>query len=118
MNSRKDIFTAFREGSEQVRVAPSSRAWQQLEHRLDGQQKQAGKMVYLRWATAIAAAFILVVGLYFVTNLNSATSMAFGNEPHPTQLEDLVNTDGCNPYCLILQERDALPDYYANPVRK
>jgi hypothetical protein len=118
MNSRKDIFTAFQEGSERLTVQPTSRAWQRLEHRLDDQKRQSGKLVLMRWVTAIAALFILVAGVFFVANMNTAPAVAFGNEPRPTMLEELVNTEGCNPYCLLIKERKALPAYYANPVRQ
>ncbi|MBK8566227.1 MAG: hypothetical protein IPN76_23525 [Saprospiraceae bacterium] len=117
MNSRKDIFTAFQEGSERLTVQPSSRAWQRLENRLDNQKRSSGRVVIMRLVTAIAALFILVAGVFFVSNMNTAPAVAFGNEPRPTMLEELVNTEGCNPYCLLIKERKALPAYYANPVR-
>jgi hypothetical protein len=118
MNSHKDIFTAFQEGSERLTVQPTPRAWQQLEHRLDNQKKESGRVVLMRWATAMAALFVLIAGVFFVSNMNTSPSMAIGNEPRPTLLEELVNTDGCNPYCLLIKERKLLPDYYANPVRQ
>ncbi len=72
----------------------------------------------LRWVTAMAAVFVLVVGVFFLTNMNTQPSVAIGDEPRPTILQDLVNTEGCNPYCLLIKERKSLPEYYANPVRK
>jgi len=73
----------------------------------------------MRWLSAAAAMLVLVVGLYFIGRLsNDGQSIAFDHEPLPTKLEDLVNTNGCNPYCLLLKERKSLPDYYANPVRQ
>jgi hypothetical protein len=118
MNSRKDIFTAFQEGSQRLNVQPSPRVWQRLENRLDNQKRQSGKVVLMRWATALAALFILIAGVFFVSNMNTRPNMAIGNEPRPTMLQDLVNTEGCNPYCLLIKERKALPGYYSNPVRK
>jgi hypothetical protein len=118
MNSRKDIFTAFQEGSERLKVQPSTRAWQRLENRLDGQKQQSSRVVVMRWVTAMAALFILIAGVFFVSNINTRPSMAIGNEPRPTMLQDLVNTEGCNPYCLLIKERKALPTYYSTPVRK
>jgi hypothetical protein len=118
MNSRKDLFTAFQEGSERLAVQPSPRAWSQLERRLDGKRKTSGTVVLLRWVTAMAAVFVLVVGVFFITNMNTQPSVAIGDEPRPTILQDLVNTEGCNPYCLLIKERKSLPEYYANPVRK
>jgi hypothetical protein len=118
MNSRKDIFTAFQEGSERLKVQPSTRAWQRLENRLDGQKQQSSRVVVMRWVTAMAALFILIAGVFFVSNINTRPSMAIGNEPRPTMLQDLVNTEGCNPYCLLIKERKALPTYYSTPARK
>ena len=118
MNSRKDISTAFREGSEQLTVQPSPQAWSKLESRLEVGQKRNGRVVLLRWLTAAAAMFVLVVGMFYIGKLSSGASMAFDNEPKPTQLEDLVNSNGCNPYCLLIKERKSLPEYYANPVRE
>jgi hypothetical protein len=117
MNSRKDIFTAFQEGSRRLAVQPSTKAWQHLEHRLDGQKRQPGRVVLMRWVTAVAALFILVAGVFFVSDMSSKPGVAFGNEPRPTLLEELSNDGSCNPFCLVLKERKALPDYYANPVR-
>ncbi len=117
MNSRKDIFTAFQEGSERLTVQPTPRAWQRLEHRLDGQKQQTGKVALMRWVTAMAALFILIAGVFFVSNMNTAPTVVIGNEPRPSMLQELVNTEGCNPYCLLVKERKALPAYYANPVR-
>ncbi|MBK9012830.1 MAG: hypothetical protein IPM82_01390 [Saprospiraceae bacterium] len=118
MNAQKDIFSAFQEGSEQLTVQPSPQAWRKLESRLEVGQKSNGRVVMLRWLTAAAAMFVLVVGMFYIGKLSGSQSMAFDNEPMPTQLEDLVNTDGCKPYCLLIKERKALPAYYANPVRK
>lgn len=118
MNSRKDIFTAFKESSEQLTLQPSKLAWQKLENRLELGQKQAGRVVLMRWLTAVAAMLVLIAGVYFVNTLNNDPSIAFDQEPPPAMLEDLVNTDGCNPFCLLLKERKNLPEYYANPVRK
>ncbi len=117
MNSRKDIFTAFQEGSEKLKVQPSSRAWNRLESRLDGQKKESGRVVLMRWVSAMAALFILVAGVFFIKNMNTHPSMASSAEPRPSMLQDLVNTEGCNPYCLLIKERKSLPEYYANPVR-
>ena len=72
----------------------------------------------MTWLAAVAALLILVVGVFFIGRLSGGPSVSSSNEPAPTMLEDLVNTDGCNPYCLLIKERKALPDYYANPVRK
>ncbi len=118
MNSRKDIFTAFQEGSERLTMPPSPSAWQQLEHRLDSQKKQSGKVVLMRWVTAMAALFVLIAGVFFVSKMDTTPNVAIGDEPRPTLLEELVNTDGCKPYCLLIKERKSLPAYYANPVRK
>lgn len=118
MNSRKDVFTAFQEGGERLSVQPSARAWQQLEHRLDGQKKESGRVVLMRWAVAMAALFVLIAGVFFVSNMNTSPSLAIGSEPRPTMLQELVNLEGCNPYCLLIKERKSLPDYYANPVRQ
>lgn len=118
MNARKDLFTAFREGSEQLNLQPSQQAWQKLETRMDAQPKQSGKVVPMRWLMAIAAMFVLLFGVIFINNNLKKNSFALGNEPAPSNLQDLVNTDGCNPFCLLLKERKELPGYYANPVRK
>ncbi|MCF8246966.1 MAG: hypothetical protein K9J37_18585 [Saprospiraceae bacterium] len=118
MNAQKDIFTAFREGSEQLTVQPSTRSWQKLEHRLDEGKKRHGRVVAMRWLTAIAATLVLFVGVYFVNNLSKGPGIALDTEPSPSFLEDLVNTGGCTPYCILLNARKELPDYYANPVRK
>lgn len=118
MNSRKDIFTAFKEGSEQLTVQPSKLAWQKLENRLEQGPKQAGRVVLMRWLTAVAAMLVLIAGVYFANSLSHSPSIAFDQEPAPTMLEDLVNTGGCDPFCLLLKERKNLPEYYANPVRK
>ena len=72
----------------------------------------------MRWLTAVAAMLVLLVGVYFVNALSKDPSITLENEPHPSFLEDLVNTEGCNPYCLLLKARKELPSYYANPVRK
>ncbi len=117
MNSRKDIFTVFLESSKQFAVQPSPHAWQNLERKLDSQPKEQGRVVLMRWATALAAMFVLVVGVWFVNNLGKAPSFAVEHEPMPKMLQNLVNTEGCNPYCLLLKERKELPAYYANPVR-
>jgi len=118
MNSRKDIFTAFQEGSEQLRLQPSPQAWQKLESRLEAKPQQSGKVVSMRWLMAIAAALVLVFGVFFIQKNLNQNSLAVGSEPHPYNLQDLVNTDGCNPYCLLIKERKSLPDHYANPVRQ
>ncbi len=117
MNSGKDIFTAFKEGSERLTVQPSAQAWQHLERRLDSQPKRLGRVVMMRWLSAAAAILVLVAGVWFVNDLSNSTNSIVENEPTPKFLEDLVNTDGCNPYCLLIKERKALPSYYANPVR-
>ncbi|MBI1227655.1 MAG: hypothetical protein GC192_20645 [Bacteroidetes bacterium] len=118
MNSQKNIFSAFKEGSDGLSVQPSAQAWQKLENRLDFSQKRNGSVVLMRWVSAIAAMFLLIAGIYFVNNQTSDTGVAFDHEPSPSYLEDLVNTEGCNPFCLLLNERKELPSYYANPVRK
>lgn len=118
MNAQKDLFTAFREGSEQLRMQPSPQAWQKLEGRLESHQRPAGKVVPMRWLMAIAAMFVLLVGTFFISKHATDSSFAFGNEPAPTNLQDLVNTEGCKPYCMLLNGRKELPSYYAFPIRK
>jgi hypothetical protein len=116
MNSRKDLIAAFQEGSERLTVQPSRRAWQQLEHRLDARQGRQGRIVAIRWLTAIAAMLVLVVGIFFVQKA-TGPRVASSSEPTPRFLEDLVNDANCNPYCFYIKNRQQLPDYYANPVR-
>ncbi len=118
MKSGKKISELFQEGSIGLTIQPSSQAWQKLESRLEGQPKQSGKVVSMRWLMAIAAMFVLIAGMFFINNEIGKNNIAFGNEPAPSNLQDLVNTDGCNPFCLLLKERNELPSYYANPVRK
>jgi hypothetical protein len=118
MNAQKDLFTAFKEGSEQLRMQPSPQAWHKLEGRLEAQPKPSGKVVPMRWLMAIAAMFVLLVGTFFINKHSTESGFAFGNEPVPTNLQDLVNTEGCKPYCMMLEGRKDLPSYYANPVRK
>ncbi len=118
MNSGKDLFTAFQEASEQLRKQPSPQAWHKLESRLDHGQKSNGRVVMMRWLTAAAAMLVLIVGVYFINGLSNGPSMALDHEPTPMFLEDLVNTEGCKPYCMLLEGRKELPEYYANPVRK
>lgn len=118
MSSNRDLFTAFREGSEQLRVEPSQQAWQRLESRMVAQPKPSAKIVSIRRLMALAATLVLLIGVFFVNKNVGGKSFAVANEPSPSKLEDLVNTDGCNPFCLVLKERNELPGYYANPVRK
>ena len=118
MNAQKDIFTAFREGSEQLTVKPSNHSWQKLEHRLDEGKKRHGRVVAMRWLTAAAAMLVIIAGVYFVNDLSKGPGVAFDTEPSPSFLEDLVNTGDCTPFCSLLKARKELPDYYANPVRK
>lgn len=116
MNTRKDIESAFREGSQKLTVAPSSQTWQRLERRLDG-QKKSGRVVLMRWVSAVAALFLLVFSFYFL-NTPRENDFVLEAGPVPSFLEDLVNTGDCNPYCLLLTARKELPHDYAYPERK
>lgn len=117
MKTGKDISTLFREGSEKLSVEPAPRAWQRLERRLEN-HGQRGRMVWLKRLAAAAAVLVLVGGAYFLNETLQHRDFAVQNEPEPQRLEVLVNTEGCKPYCLVLQARKELPPYYANPVEK
>ncbi|MBI5917375.1 MAG: hypothetical protein HY842_18560 [Bacteroidetes bacterium] len=117
MKTEKNISTLFREGSGHLAVQPSAQAWRKLEHRLDRHQRR-GRVVLLRWLTAAAAMLVLVAGAYFWSAALKPGTLVFQNEPAPKFLEDLVNTNGCKPYCMVMEGRKELPEYYANPVRK
>lgn len=117
MKTQKDIFAAFEEASQRLRVQPSPQSWQKLENRLV-KSKRNGRVVVMRWLSAVAASLVLLAGIYYVGKVSSGQNLAFEQEPSPKFLEELVNTEGCNPYCLILEGRNELPEYYANPVRK
>lgn len=118
MKTGKNISTLFREGSQQLQVQPSGQAWNELERRLERHGRQ-GRVVVMRWVAAIAAMMVLVAGAYFWNiSMQAKNTFARLDGAVPQQLEDLENTDGCEPFCLVLQARKELPAYYANPVQK
>ena len=118
MKTGKNISTLFQEGGQNLRVQPSPQAWQRLERRLDRHKRPDGKVVLLHWASAIAAMLVLVAGMYFWSDFMKPEHLAMQGEAVPHSLEVLENTQGCKPYCLVLQARKELPAYYANPVEK
>jgi hypothetical protein len=117
MKTGKNISTLFHENGHRLRVQPSERAWQKLENRLDRRQ-QNDKVVMMRWAVAVAAMLVLVMGVWLWSVSMKQDSFAILDTAPPEKMEDLENATGCEPYCLVLQARKQLPAYYANPVEK
>lgn len=118
MKTSKNITTLFQEGSQQLQVQPSPQAWQKLERRLDQHADRRGRIVIMRWATAAAAMLVLAAGVYLWNTSIKQEQLSMQFEPAPQHLEVLENTQGCQPYCMVLRARKELPDYYANPVQK
>lgn len=117
MKTGKNISTLFHESGYRLKVQPSAQAWHKLEHHLDRHQRQ-GRVVVMRWIAAVAAMLVLVAGVYFWSISMRQDTFALLDSAPPQNLEDLENTNGCEPYCLVLQARNELPGYYANPVEK
>ncbi|MCB0519917.1 MAG: hypothetical protein H6577_20165 [Lewinellaceae bacterium] len=115
MKDQKDISSVFREGAQKLSVQPSAKAWQKLEGRIGG-EKKTGRIISMRWLSAVAAVFAVVVGLYFWGSPKQSDFASIAN-PVPKFLEDLTGAGDCNPYCLLIHSRSELPAYYANPVR-
>ena len=114
MKSQKNIETLLRESEKKLTIQPSNQAWNKLERRLDVRKKKNGNIVFMRHWMAIAASLIVLVSsLYFW----SATDKNSNFDYLPTIVEELGDTNDCNPYCMVLEGRKKLPEYYANPVR-
>lgn len=118
MKSEKYLSDLIQESSQHLRVQPSANAWQKLDRRLDKHQGKNGKVVTLRWLMAVAAVLLVVAGTYFGGFLSPKTfDFADLAAPKPHGLVELVNLEGCKPFCLVIQNRNELPEYYARPVR-
>lgn len=112
------MFTVFRDAEKDLRVQPSPHAWRKLENRLDKGQRQRGRLVSMRWPLAVAALFALVFTVWMWNENKRPAAMALQDDATPVHLEDLENTNGCNPFCLILEGRKQLPDFYQVPFRQ
>lgn len=118
MNTRKDLFSAFQEASGQLKVKPSQQSWQKLSNRMDKRPKLTGKTITIAWLIAVAAIVVLVVSVVFINSdiINKKHTAGYG--PAPSNLQDLINTEGCKPFCLVIEGRKELPSSYSKPVRK
>ncbi len=118
MKTGKDIYTLFREGSENLKVQPSAQSWQRLERRLDSGNDKTGRLVWLKRMAAAAAVVLVVGGLFLMSDSLHRQNLALQIGPVPQRLELLQNTEGCQPYCLVLEAREELLLNYAYSVEK
>ncbi len=117
MKKGKDISTLFREGERNLRAQPSLNAWNRLEGRLNNQKRSGNIVPMYRWMLAVAACLALVVSVYFWSgSSNGNNSMGIDN-PAPASMEELINNDGCQPYCMTLEALKELPAFYVVPGR-
>lgn len=117
MDTGKHISTLFYENAGKVTVQPSAQSWQKLEQRLNDDHRQ-GRVVLLRRIMAAAAVLVVLVAVWFSYNSFHQETFARLAAAPPMLLEELENSNGCEPYCLVMKARNELPAYYATPVLK
>ena len=111
MNSRKDIETSIREGEKKLTIQPSAQAWRKLERRLDHRRPKNGTIVVMRqWMAIAATLLVLVVSLFFWSTNDKPK-----HDYLPTIVEELGDHTGCEPYCIVIEARKALPAFYTVP---
>lgn len=122
MKTGKDIFTLFREGGRRLHLQPSPKAWDKLESRLGSRHREVRWLRVVHWQQLAAAAaivgFIAVAGFFIVQRISIKPQTAMLDALKPSYLEPLDTSGGCEPYCLLMNERHRLPEYYAQPVRE
>jgi hypothetical protein len=117
MKTGKDIPALFREGAQGLKVQPSPHAWQRLERQLE-KHPPNGRVVLMRWVMAVAAMLVLSFGLYWWSGTVQSGMVSLLQSPPPASMEELADSGGCEPYCLMLKSRQELPAYYAFPEQK
>lgn len=91
MKKGRDVFDAFRESGQQLRVTPAGSAWRKLERKLDTQRRR--RRIQLYSFTSIAAVIALAVALAAILPLLDNTRQTAYSEnanPAPRSFETLV----------------------------
>lgn len=91
MKKGRDVFDAFRESGQQLRIAPSGSAWRKLERKLETQRRR--RRIQLYSFTSIAAVIALAVALAAILPLLDnarQTAYAVNANPAPQSFEPLT----------------------------
>jgi len=91
MKKRRDVFDAFRESGQQLKITPSGSAWRKLESKLDAQRRR--RQIQFYGITSIAAVLALVVALAAILPLLDnarQTTFAQSENPVPKSFEALT----------------------------
>lgn len=88
MQKRQNLEEAFRRAGDQLRVNPSSDAWNRLEKRLDRHRQGGARLIGLStwWAAAAAMLLGILSTVYFLQPSNNRDLLAEGM---PVLLEDI-----------------------------
>ncbi len=115
MKSQKNIESVVREEEKKLTIQPSAQAWRKLERRLDHHRRpKNGTVVAMRQWMAIAATLLVLVVSLFIW---SSTEKDLKYDYLPTIVEEIGDNDSCQPYCMVIEARKALPAFYAVPSK-
>ncbi|MFM9950959.1 MAG: hypothetical protein ACKV1O_23695 [Saprospiraceae bacterium] len=82
MKKRRDVFDAFRESGQQLKVNPSGSAWRKLEGKLEAQRRR--RRIQFFGITSIAAVLAFVVALAAILPLlDNARQTAYAAKENP-----------------------------------
>lgn len=91
MKKGRDVFDAFRESGQQLKITPSGSAWRKLERKLNAQRRRRRIQIY--GITSIAAVIALAVALAAILPLlqprQETTPLAYMENPSPKSFEML-----------------------------
>ena len=82
MKKRRDVFDAFRESGQELKVTPSGSAWRKLDRKLDARRHR--RRVQFYGIASIAAVIALVVALAAILPmLDNARQKAYAENANP-----------------------------------
>lgn len=93
MANKKDLFSIFRDNQHLFNSAPSPRAWDKLERRLEGHRSR-NRLSFLRTVSMAAAILLLaVVAILVSIAVGEKPSRLFNQSPKPLASEQLQADD-------------------------
>jgi len=117
MKKRRDVFDAFRESGQQLKVSPSGSAWRKLEHKLDARRHR--RRVQFYGITSIAAVIALVVALAAILPLlDNARKTAYAENanPAPQSFETLAPVSEADEVAIWAVEYSRQQERVARPI--